>query len=35
MANKNANFANREVADLMLKNYSTKKMFLRTNNYEK
>lgn len=28
MANKNANFANREVADLMLKNYSTKKMFL-------
>jgi hypothetical protein len=28
MANKNANFANREVADLMLKDYSTKKMFL-------
>ena len=28
MANKNANFANREVADLMLLDYSTKKMFL-------
>ena len=28
MANKNVNFANREVADLMLKDYSTKKMFL-------
>ena len=28
MANKNANFANREVADLMLMDYSTKKMFL-------
>ncbi len=28
MANKNANFANREVADLMLVNYSTKKLFL-------
>lgn len=28
MANKNANFANREVADLMLVDYSTKKLFL-------
>lgn len=28
MANKNVNFANREVADLMLVDYSTKKMFL-------
>lgn len=28
MANKNANFANREVADLMLVDYSTKKVFL-------
>ena len=28
MANKNTNFANREVADLMLVNYSTKKLFL-------
>ena len=28
MANKNANFANREVADLKLMDYSTKKMFL-------
>lgn len=28
MANKNANFANREVADLLLLDYSTKKMFL-------
>lgn len=28
MANKNVNFANREVADLMLSDYSTKKMFL-------
>lgn len=28
MANKNVNFANREVADLMLVDYSTKKLFL-------
>lgn len=28
MANKNANFANREVADLMLVDYSTKKLLL-------
>lgn len=28
MANKNANFANREVADLMLVDYSTKKLFM-------
>lgn len=28
MTNKNANFANREVADLMLVDYSTKKLFL-------